>query len=194
MHYFSSEITFSKTLTVGGDTETELDGITIFTGGSGVSMTFTCKYNSEATATSTAIDIEAGMGQITGLTEVDGKLDDGLTLTYHDDTYTTERTTSIMGATLYPKINWKVTTLVGKVGFYIKSCDVEDVSVGAASAIHIISKSCYAKVVTAKPAGNKFVDRDAMFEYTSFSYNTKVADSQRLVCEVEFCLLTDNGP
>lgn len=168
--------------------------MTIFSGGASISLTFTCKYNSAASATSTIIDIEPRSDKITGLTEKEGTLDEGLTLTYHDPTHTTETTLFKIGDTLYPKINWKVSSLIGKVGFYIQSCRVEDVNVGAASGVTIISKSCYARVVNAKSSGNKFVDREAKFEYASFAYNTKVADTQRLICEVEFCIVTENSP
>ena len=56
----------------------------------------------------------------------------------------------------------------------------------------IVKKSCYAGVIGAKPVGDKFVDRIAKFIYNSFSYSkASSASRQKLVCEVEFCVIKD---
>ena len=99
---------------------------------------------------------------------------------------------------MYPMVNWKVTSLQGKMGLYIKRCRVRDAGASATSGLKIIDESCYAKVVKAKPTGNsassKFVSQQSSFEYMSFSYNTAGINRQILTCEVEFCIIENNTP
>ena len=102
-----------------------------------------------------------------------------------------------MGASLYPMISWSVVTLQGKVGFYVKQCNVHDVGQVHAG-IAVISQSCYAQIVRAEPLGDarskethKFVWQQSQFTYKSFAYSKNSSGKQKLVCAVEFCIYKD---
>ena len=88
-------------------------------------------------------------------------------------------------------VTWDVATLRDKMGFYIRSCKVEDAE-GKYPPIEIVRDSCYAKVVSAQPIGDarvsdKFVWHQSQFTYRSFSYTKNSIGKQRMTCAVEFC-------
>lgn len=92
---------------------------------------------------------------------------------------------------MYAMVKWEVTTLTNKVGFYVKTCTVEDIAPSASTGIKIVNEACYAKVVSAKLTSDKFVWEESMMTYNSFSYDTSFENTQRLVCEIEFCVMDD---
>lgn len=158
-------------------------------------MTFVCRYL--ATLTVTSVDVSVNRGSsVSGVSDRVGSFSDGLILKYYTDSSYLEEVSkpATMGASLYPMIVWRVTSLEGKIGLYIKQCNVQDVGKDHAG-IPIISNSCYAGVVRAEPLGdarskvtNKFVWHKSQFTYKSFAYSTSSSGKQKLVCAVEFCL------
>jgi len=192
-----TQIAFSKTFTVTRAAGIPVGGKTIFTSATGgVTITFTCKYDGTASASSGPIDIETPTDVTADVTESNGKFDTGLSLAFYtaNDYAQVLNAAQNIGSTMYARVTWAVTTLKNQVGFYIRKCTVEDVSNGNVG-INIVDKSCYAKVVSAKPFGAKFAISDvtASLEYKSFSYDTAASDSQILKCEIEFCVPSGGG-
>jgi len=191
----NSMISFKKTLQFGNVAGITLDNTQIFLAGSNkISVTFNCKYSTSASATSAAIEIETPIDVSGAVTAANGKFDTALSIKFYDATYNTEITAPApIGSTVYPMVSWSVDTLVGTIGFYVKSCQVVDVDdadqtdISAKPQVAIISGSCYSKVVEAKPFGVRYVDRFAKFSYKSFSFDTTTTDTQKLSCEIEFC-------
>ena len=95
---------------------------TLRPGSAAVAVTLSCKYAVTATATSSIIEIEPSAGSNAVLDKI-GSLDDGLELNYYtDDTYKNPMTgPATIGDTVYPMVSWKVESLQGKMGFYIKT-------------------------------------------------------------------------
>jgi len=197
-------IAFTKSLKFGSgnDAGTSLDSppVKIYTkGGKSVTVTFECQYSTTATATTALIDIETPVEVQGAVTAATGKFDSGLSIKFMDATWDNENTAAVdIGSTVYPQVSWSVTTLVDKVGFYVKNCNVIDLdltdleadaaALAARPAIGVIKDACYAMVVEAKPDSAKFVSQEANFSYLSFSFDTDSTDKQKLSCEIEFCL------
>ena len=188
-------ITFEKTI-ADGDTD---DGITlgstqIYTSAiPRTAIKFTCKYSSSATTTSAAVDVLSP--SVSGsVTKANGKFDGGLTLKFYDDNSYANLITgpADIGTTVYPMVKWEVTTLSGKVGFYVNKCEVINISQNTQK-IAIVDDSCYATVVQAKYNDEKFGETEAKFEYTSFSFDTAAVDKQMLSCSIEFCTIPAGG-
>ena len=200
---FRGHIVFRKTLAIGQASDgMDVGGTTIYTDnvGGAVSITFTCKYSATAQATSTAITIAEARDITADVTEQTGSFDTGLSLKFYTDlNYNIEQTSaSTIGDIVYPMVSWEVTSLSTKIGYYLKTCRVEDVSAGAGTGLKILSESCYANAVSAQPEGdaatNKFVTQHSQFSYHSFSYDTSATDTQKLICDVEFCVISSGLP
>ena len=197
----SSDILIQKTISVaigGGGAAIDNGGgaFQIFDNGSGkVSVTFTCHYSTHAEVSA---DMVVHQADWTADVSASGTLTSGLELKYFtDDKYLSAKTNWRIGQTQYGQVYWKVTTLGAQLGFYLKSCSIEDADNGGGT-VTIISNSCYSKTVFAQPVGgaltNKFVTRQSRFVYKSFSFSTSGETRQRTVCEVEFCIINGGLP
>ena len=95
--------------------------------------------------------------------------------------------------TLILEIAWAVSSLEGKLNFYVKQCEVQDMSRDPPSGINIIDESCYSEAAEAGPLGgaltNRLVKRVSQFQYRSFSYHKLGQNQQKLKCEIEFCVI-----
>lgn len=184
-----------KTITLGStDAGINLGTQIYTTGGGSTAVTFTCKYDSSATAISDAYDVNTPVDVSGSVTEASGTFTDGLNIAYYtngdfDDVMTEA---SEIGSTLYAQVTWDVSTT--KLGFYVRSCDVYNVSDPfdvSDPKIRIIEDSCYAGVVDATILPNRanglFVYNDAQFSYKSFSFDTGVIDKQKISCNIQFC-------
>ena len=174
-----------------------IDAVTIYENASGeVEVTFSCKYAATAQASTDLLIADPG---VEGHVTASGALDSGISLKYFiDDTFRFENNSpNVLGWPLFAMVEWEVTSLTSKVGFYIKQCRVEDTLVEG-DGVPIVSQSCYAKAVGAKPLkgtlANKFVTRQSQFSYNAFSFNPTAASSQKLTCEVEFCVINQAYP
>ena len=135
-----------------------------------------------------------------------------MTLKYYvDNNFVTELTDGqhsvFIGATMFVRSEWTVTTLTSSLRYYISKCTVSDVSSGADAAnrkaVAIVDGTCYASAIGAMPLGGaaadtaigKIVEATSDFQYTSFSFDTAANDQQELTCTVNFCIVdgTDGG-
>merc|ERR1712002_447115 len=105
---------------------------------------------------------------------------------YSTNAFTTELTSSSqinMGEELFVEAEWSVTSLDGKLEFFIESCSIRDVPSDGSdtgSTIDIIHDSCYASGL----GGNI-----AQFSYRSFSFDVSTPDTQELECVIGFCVV-----
>lgn len=185
-----------KTITLGStDAGINLGTQIYTTGGGSTAVTFTCKYDSSATAISDAYDVNTPVDVSGSVTEATGTFTDGLNIAYYTNGDFNDLMTeaSEIGSTLYAQVTWDVST--DKLGFYVRSCDVYNVSdpfdVLNDPKITIIEDSCYAGVVHATILPDRttglFVHNDAQFSYKSFSFDTDVTDKQKISCNIQFC-------
>ena len=71
----------------------------------------------------------------------------------------------MLGAPVYGKISWSVTTALKMVNFYIESCDV----IFPNNQISVIDKNCYSETFEARQMQqNKVVETSAAFTFRSF--------------------------
>ena len=206
-------IIFTKTLTLGTASKDGIDvgytGINLITTDSNaVSVTFNCKFATTATATS-ELDISLILARpvgriegvaVSGTTEATGIWDNSLTLKYFTDSgFKTELDSNahsvFIGAKMYVRSSWSVTTLGDSLRYYISKCTVKDKSDN--QSVAIVDGTCFASAVGAEPLGpaavdsatGKIVKTNSDFKYKSFSFGSNGAGRQELECTVNFCIV-----
>ena len=133
---------------------------------------------------------------VTGDVSAIGSFGASLSLNYFtNDSFTNliGNVAQILGAKVYVQAKWTLTSLNGKIQFYVKKCEVT--SEYSETAVAIISQACFAQVVQAEPIGaavaNKLVIEKSQFKYDSFSFVPDGVDEQALSCDIQFCIVED---
>ena len=193
-------------MTLGGDSDDGIEvgtsGITLFTSAEshGVSVTFKCKFATSATATSAELGVKRRVAVSGTAAEATGIWDESLTLKYFTDSgFNTEMDSSahsvFIGATMFVRSSWTVTTLADSLRYYISRCTVKDKSDG--TSVAIVDGTCFASAVGAEPLGpaavdsatGKIVATNSDFKYKSFSFGSNGAGKQELECTLNFCIV-----
>ena len=123
-----------------------------------------------------------------------------MTLKYFTDSaFQTELESSshsvFIGAIMYVRSSWTVTTLGDALRYYISKCTVKNKS--DSTSVAIVDGTCYASAVGAEPLGpaavdsatGKIVKINSDFKYKSFSFGSNGAGRQELECTVNFCIV-----
>merc|ERR1712227_597800 len=99
-----------------------------------------------------------------------------LTVEFTDNAYATKKTdAAILGEMHYVKVSWTVgaTALANKVNWYVD----------------VFENQCFASVINAiNESNNMLSTSDFKFEFKSFSFNAAGAGSQKISCNINFCL------
>ena len=131
-----------------------------------------------------------------------------MTLKYYtDETFYMEMDSNslnvFLGATLFVRSSWTVTSLADSLRYYISQCTVKNLA--DLTSVAIVDGTCYAAAVGAAPLGlaavnsptGKIVETNSDFKYKSFSFGSSGAGRQELECTVNFCIVNsesnDNG-
>ena len=182
----------------------EVGNTGLFTAANAVSVTFKCKFATTSTATSDGLDVNRRVAVSGTAAEATGIWDNSMTLKYFTDAgFQTELESNshsvFIGATMYVRSSWTVTTLTDSLRYYISQCTVKNKS--DSTSVAIVDGTCYASAVGAEPLGAaaldsataKIVKTNSDFKYKSFSFGSNGAGRQELECTVNFCIVSSNG-
>jgi len=155
-----------------------------------VTIDVCCKFKATQSATSDDISIEAG-NEVEGKLDAVGSWDGSLNIEFTDNAYATKKTdAAILGEMHYVKVSWTVgaTALANKVNWYVDDCTVSDTT-DANKKVDIIENQCFASVINAiNESNNMLSTSDFKFEFKSFSFNAAGTGSQKISCNINFCL------
>merc|ERR1711868_351504 len=155
-----------------------------------VTIDVCCKFKATQSAASDDISIEAG-NEVEGKLDAEGSWDGSLTVEFTDNAYATKKTdAAILGEMHYVKVSWTVgaTALANKVNWYVDDCTVSDTT-DANKKVDVIENQCFASVINAiNESNNMLSTSDFKFEFKSFSFNAAGTGSQKISCNINFCL------
>merc|ERR1711868_122807 len=151
-----------------------------------VTIDVCCKFKATQSATSDDISNE-----VEGKLDAVGSWDGSLKIEFTDNAYAIKKTdAAILGDMHYVKVSWTVgsSPLAEKVNWYVDDCTVIDAT-DANKKVDIIENQCFASVINAiNESTNMLSTSDFKFEFKSFSFNAAGNGSQKLSCNINFCL------
>jgi len=188
-------IIITKSFEYQGDNDGKNLGSTIFLDdAASVTIEVCCKFLATQSATSDDIAIEAG-SEVEGKLDAVGSWDGSLKVEFTDNAYANKKTdAAILGETHYIKVSWTVGTspLAQKVNWYVDDCAVSDVA-DASKKVDVIENQCFASVINAiNTSPNMLSTSDFKFTFKSFSFNSAGNGSQKITCNINFCLKDNN--
>ena len=155
-------------------------------------VNFECAYKSEVKVSSSDFNVNAL--DAAGKAIKYGSLSDGFSLnlfTDHQMTKMVDTEILFIGQPIYASVQWKLTSLINLVNFYINSCDVE---FGGSKTLRIIDDNCYATTFGTKQLqSDKVVQQQAMFQFTSFIVGQGARSMKmKLTCSLKACSVAEN--
>merc|ERR1712176_18878 len=124
-----------------------------------------------------------------------GSWDGSLKIEFDDNAHGTKKTdAAILGEMHYIKVSWTVGTspLSQKINWYVDDCTVSDAA-DANKKVDVIENQCFASVISAiNTSTNMLSSSDFKFTFKSFSFNMGGNGSQKLTCNINFCLIDNN--
>ena len=153
---------------------------------------FQCRYKTELmissepidVATATALDMAIGIGS----------LKRGFSLNIYDnDSYQNvigPADKVFIGATVFAKISWSLTTLEDSVSFYIDRCEIDLDGQDVA----IVQDNCYAKAVSAKLLSDPVLQSsEVKLSYKTFTSTFGSTEQSALLkCVIRLCVNSEN--
>lgn len=156
------------------------------------SLVFKCRYSTNVPIASTNFSLNPSESSNTKAAF--GVLNDGFDFdiysdrSFHNLLSLTAR--AVIGATAFGRVKWSITTLSGKVEFFIKNCNVNLASI----TVPIIKDNCYARIVNTKMEQTEHKqNEESIFSYKVFGVDrySATGDRMNVVCDLKICKTDD---